>query len=50
MGYQFFNTVRRTIRGIEAMKMICKGWIQGVDRGDGIGQIAIFHEIFGVPL
>ena len=50
MGFQSFNTARRTIRGIEAMNMIRKGQIQGVERGDVLGQISFLHEIFGVAL
>lgn len=50
MGFQSFNTARRTIRGIEAMNMIRKGQIQGVEKGDVIGQISFLHEIFGVAL
>jgi transposase-like protein len=50
MGYQSFNTAHRTIRGIEAINIIRKGQIQGVEKGDVIGQISFLHEIFGVAL
>lgn len=48
MGFQSFNTARCTLKGFEAMNMIRKGQIQGVERADGIGQISFIHEIFGV--
>ena len=39
MGFQSFNTARRTLRGIEAMNMIRKGQIQGVEKGDIQAQV-----------
>jgi transposase, IS6 family len=47
LGFGAFNTARPTIRGFEAMNMIRKGQIQGVDQGDVIGQISFLHQIFG---
>ncbi|MBD1847526.1 IS6 family transposase [Cyanobacteria bacterium FACHB-63] len=32
MGFQSFNTARRTLRGIEAMSMICKGQVKGISQ------------------
>jgi transposase-like protein len=34
MGFGSFNTARRTLRGYEAMNMICKGQVQGVEKTD----------------
>jgi transposase-like protein len=48
LGFASFNTARRTIRGYESMNMIRKGQIQGVEKGDVMGQISFIHEIFGV--
>ena len=48
MGFHSFNTACRTIRGIEAMNMIRKGQIQGIEKGDVIGQLSCLHKIFGV--
>lgn len=48
MGFQSFNTARCTLRGFEAMNMIRKGQIQGVERADVTGQISFIHEVFGV--
>ncbi len=48
MGFQSFNTARRTLRGIEAMSMIRKGQVKGVDRGDSVSQVEFINKIFGV--
>jgi IS6 family transposase len=48
MGFQSFNTVRRTLRGIEAMAMIRKGQVKGISRGDSVSQAAFINETFGV--
>lgn len=36
MGFQSFNSARRTLRGIEAMNMIRKGQVKGVEQGDSV--------------
>jgi transposase, IS6 family len=48
MGFHSFNTARRTLRGFEAMNMIRKGQVKGVEKGDVRGQISFIHQIFGV--
>lgn len=48
MGFQSFNTARRTLRGIEAMAMIRKGQVQGINPGDSVSQAEFINEIFGV--
>ncbi len=48
MGFGSFNTARRTLRGYEAMNMIRKGQIQGVEKGDILGQLEFVSQIFGV--
>ncbi|NEQ53547.1 MAG: IS6 family transposase [Leptolyngbya sp. SIO3F4] len=48
LGFGSFNTARRTLKGYEAMSMIRKGQIDGIEREDIIGQIAFINEIFGV--
>jgi transposase-like protein len=48
MGFQSFNTARRTLRGIEAMNMIGKGQVKGISRGDSASQAGFINEIFGV--
>ena len=48
MGFKSFNTARRTLNGIEAMNMICKGQVKDVERGDVITQAAFVCQVFGV--
>jgi hypothetical protein len=48
MGFGSFNTARRTLRGYEAMNMIRKGQIQGVEKGDILAQVEFVYQIFGV--
>ncbi len=48
MGFQSFNTVRRTLRGIEAMNMIRKGQVKGIIRRDSVSEAEFINEIFGV--
>lgn len=36
MGFNFFNTVRRTLRGIEAMSMIRKGQVNEIGQGNSM--------------
>jgi transposase-like protein len=48
MGFQSFNTARRTLRGYEAMNMIRKGQISGVQKGDIQAQAEFGSQIFGV--
>jgi transposase-like protein len=48
MGFASFNTARRTLRGYEAMNMVRKGQIQGVKKGDILGQVEFVDQLFGV--
>jgi transposase-like protein len=48
MGFGSFNTARRTLRGYEAMNMIRKGQVQGVERGDIVATVGFVSQIFGV--
>jgi len=48
MGFASFNTARRTLRGYEAMNMVRKGQIQGVKKGDILGQVEFVAQLFGV--
>lgn len=48
MGFQSFNTARRTLQGIEAMNMIRKGQVNGIDQGDSVSQAKFIEEIFGI--
>jgi len=48
MGFQSFNTARRTLRGIEAMDMVRKRQVKGISQGDSVSQLKFINEIFGV--
>ena len=45
-----FNIARRTLKGYEAMLMIRKGQICGVERNDVTGRISFIHELSGVAI
>ena len=47
LGFYSFNTARQTIRGIEAMHMIRKGQIRGVDSSVQ-NQVKFINQIFGI--
>jgi IS6 family transposase len=48
MGFQSFNSARRTLRGIETMAMIRKGQVKGISQGDSVAQAEFVNELFGV--
>jgi transposase-like protein len=48
MGFFSFETAWRTVQGFEAINMIRKGQLQGVNKGDVQGQNAFIARFFGV--
>jgi IS6 family transposase len=48
MGFKSFNSARRTLSGIEAMNMMRKGQVKGVEQGDSVSQGKFIEAIFGV--
>lgn len=48
MGFGSFNTARQTLRGMEAMNIIRKGQVQGVDKGDARSQVEFVSQLFGI--
>ncbi len=48
MGLKTFNSARRTLSGIEAMNMIRKGQVKGIDQGDIVSQVKFIEAIFGI--
>ena len=48
MGFFSFATAWRTLQGYAIMNMMRKGQRQGVDKGDGRGQVALIATLFGV--
>ncbi len=50
MGFFSFETAWRTLQGFEIMNMMRKGQLQGVDKGDVRGQVALVATLFGVAV
>jgi transposase, IS6 family len=50
MGFKTFNSARRTLRGIEAMNMIRKGQVNGVEQGDSVSQARFIESIFEIAV
>lgn len=48
MGFKTFNSARRTLSGIEAMNMIRKGQVNGIEQGDSVSQAKFIEAIFAV--
>jgi len=48
IGFSSFNTARRTLRGFEAMNMIRKGQVQGVEKGDVRSSVELVSQLFGL--
>jgi transposase-like protein len=50
MGFQSFNSARRTSSGIEAMNMIRKGQVKGIEQGDCVPQAKFIEAILELLL
>jgi transposase-like protein len=50
MGFFSFTTAWRTLQGYEAMNMIRKGQMQGVNKGNIPHQAAFIAELFGLAI
>lgn len=48
LGFKSFNSARRTLSGIEAMNMIRKGQVNGVDQGDSVSQARFIESLFEI--
>ena len=48
LGFFTFETAERTLTGYEALNMIRKGQVKGVDRGDIRAQVRLIERLFGV--
>jgi transposase, IS6 family len=48
MGFKSFNSARRTLSWIEAMNMIRKGQVKGIEQGRSVSEASFINEIFGV--
>jgi IS6 family transposase len=50
MGFFSFRTAWRTLQGYEAMNMLRKGQIRGVEKGDSMKQAIYIASLFGATL
>lgn len=50
MGFFSFDTAWKTLQGYEAMHMIRKGQVQGVNKGEITSQATFIAELFGVAI
>jgi transposase, IS6 family len=50
MGFFSFETAWRTLQGYEAMNMLRKGQLRGVEKGDSMKQMACIANLFGVAV
>jgi IS6 family transposase len=48
MGFKTFNSARRTLNGIEAMNMMRKGQVKGIEQGNSVSQAKFIEAIFGI--
>ncbi|MBD3887289.1 hypothetical protein IFO70_37565 [Phormidium tenue FACHB-886] len=48
MGFKSFNTARRTLSRIEAMNMIGKERVNGIEQGSSVFQVKFIEVIFGI--
>jgi transposase-like protein len=48
LGFASFPTADSTLRGFEAMNMIRKGQIEGVEKEDITGQVKFIKNLFGI--
>jgi transposase, IS6 family len=47
MGFFSLETAWRTLQGFEMMNMMRKGQLQGIEKGDVRGQVALVAKLFG---
>jgi transposase-like protein len=48
IGFFSLETEWRTLQGYEIMNMLRKGQVQGVEKGEVRGQMALVARLFGV--
>ena len=48
MGFKSLHSASRTLSGIEAMSMIRKGQVKGVEQGDSVSQVKFIESIFEI--
>jgi len=50
MGFFLFETAWRTLQGYEAMNLLWKGQIHGVEIGDSMKHVAFIASLFGIAV
>ena len=50
MGFFSFESAWRTVKGYEAMHVLRKGQIHGIEKGDSMKQVAFITSLFGVAV
>jgi transposase-like protein len=48
LGFFSFQSAWRTLQGYEVMNMMRKGQMQGIGKGDSIGQVVFIASLFGI--
>jgi IS6 family transposase len=48
MRFKSFNSARKTLRGIEAMNMIRKGQVKGIEQGSSVSQVKFIEALFDI--
>jgi transposase-like protein len=48
MGFKSFNSARKTLSGIEAMNMMRKGQVNGINKEDSVSQARFIKAIFEI--
>lgn len=48
LDYRSFDTAERTLQGVEAVNMIRKGQLKGLDKSDVIGQAKFIESLFNI--
>jgi len=48
LGFASFQTAERTLKGYEAMNMIRKGQVEGIEKEDIRGQVKFIENLFGI--
>jgi transposase-like protein len=48
MGFKSFNSARRTLSGIEAMNMVRKGQVKGIEQGNSVSQAKLIEALFEI--
>jgi transposase, IS6 family len=48
LGFGAFDTAQRAIQGYEALHRLHKGQVEGLSKGDVLGQNRVINQLFGL--